>query len=103
MTKTIEQLAKEAMEETQKPEFAELLKDEKNVKIFEILASISTEKEGKGPMEFTILLGRKCLEAGREEMRKELCETIDGLFQRGGFSIEKAANILSELKKYDQQ
>ena len=76
MSKTIEELADEALAETLTPGFAEMLKDKTNTKIFEILAGIASQKEGKGPMEFTILMGRKCYELGREEKGKEIFKKL---------------------------
>ena len=74
--KKIEELANEAMEEAMTPGFAEMLKDETNVKIFEIMAGMGAKKEGTGPIQFSIKLGRKCYELGREEMKKELTEKL---------------------------
>lgn len=76
MSKTVEELADEAMKETMTPGFSEMIKDKTNAKIFEILAGIASQKEGKGPMEFTILLGRKCYELGQEDTRKKLADEL---------------------------
>jgi hypothetical protein len=70
--KTVEELANSVMKETNHDQLKEMLKDEVNVKVFEIAGIMGSQKGSTGPLEFTVEFGRKCFDLGSEEMRKKM-------------------------------
>jgi hypothetical protein len=75
---TVEELANRVLEESNKPGFIDLLKDEINSEIFKIMSNIASKNADCGPMEISVRMGRACYDMGKEDMKKELAEKLGG-------------------------